>query len=73
MQFSQKMPVFGEIRKIVLQRHIADLLDTEECLLLHDLNNSKTLIHHTGNELTLILILVILVTMSVSVNLNSVK
>ena len=51
MQFSQKMSVFREIRKTVLQTHIADLLDTEECLLLYDLSNSKTLIHHTGNIL----------------------
>ena len=65
------MPVFREIRKIVLQTYIADLLDTEECLLLYDLNNSKTLIYHTGN--TLLLILMILVTMSVSVNLDSTK
>ena len=71
MQFSQKMPVFHENRKIVLEKHIPDLLDTEECLLLYDLSNSKSLIHHSGN--TLLLILIILVTMSVSVNLDSTK
>ena len=71
MQFSQKVFVFREIRKIVLQTHIADLLDTKQYLLLYDLNNSKTLIDHTRN--TLLLILIILVMMSLSVNLDSTK
>ena len=63
------MPVFREVPKIVLQTHIADLLDTEECLLLYDLSNSKTLIHQTAN--TLLFILIILMTMSLSVDLDT--